>query len=65
MILVSFAAAAANEVRLPFGSRTEDPERALARSQSYSGPLCRDHGQSVNVKPFERLVAFGAGGSRR
>ena len=28
-------------------------------------PLCRDHGQSVNVKPFERLVAFGAGGSRR
>jgi hypothetical protein len=36
MILVSFAAAAANEVRLPFGSRTEDPERALARSQSYA-----------------------------
>jgi hypothetical protein len=36
MILVSVAAVAANEFGLPFGSPKEDPERALARSQSYA-----------------------------
>ena len=48
----------------PLAARVEDPERALARSQSYSGPLGRDHGQSVNSSPSDKFVVFAAGGSR-
>ena len=61
---MSFAAAPANEFGLPFGSPKDDPERASRALAGLRDPLGRDHGQSVNSRPSDKLVVFEAGGSR-
>jgi hypothetical protein len=64
-MLVSFAAAGANELGLPLGSPSRDALVRCCAAGELHDLLGRDQGWTVSSTAFERLVVFAAGGSRR